>query len=150
MKKIISLLSALLLLIIISCNKSPTETSTNLHAISGKIEDQGGTVSKATVSVDSSLNWSVMTASNGEFEIKNVSEGEHILYVSKVNDDDSFTELNEKISFFSDINLNSLLLPNPVLLNAPEEITMTSMKITWHKSDADNFHEYKLYRRTTP
>lgn len=146
MYKIISVF--LIFLFIITCSKEPTETK-NLYKISGIVYQKESPVSNVTVSVDDKLNWTTQTNDEGYFEISNVTEGNHVLKSSIVQDNGSFIEKSNDIAVNDDIYLNALKLPNAVILSAPNEVTSSSMKLEWTKSDAVDFREYKLYRHNT-
>ncbi len=151
MKKTASSILILFLLIVYAgCGKSPNEPETKLFTVSGSVLNSQGPVNNVKVSVDNALNWTVTTSPTGEFQIQNVSEGKHDLYIEQINENESFVEKSTNISVYSDINLDALLLPRPVLLYDPLDISMSTIKLTWDATDADDFYEYKLFRRDTP
>lgn len=148
MKKLIAV--TLMSILIFSCNQNTTNPENKLFTVKGYISSSTGMISGANVVLDNSVNWTTTTSSNGYFEIGNVSEGVHSLSLKKSNNDGSFSEIKNTISVYSDVFLESLLLPNPILMYPPADVSSNSMKIVWSKSDATDFYEYKLYRHDTP
>ncbi len=137
-------------IIIIGCSNESTDPNDGLYSISGKISNSFGPVSNAKVTVDNKVNWETTTTSTGEFSISNVSSGDHTLFVKKEGQDENFVEGNYPIFVNTNLTLNNLILPIPVRLYPPTNITQTEMTIIWNKTDAPDFREYKLYRKDTP
>ena len=137
-------------IIIIGCSNEATDPNDGLYSISGKVSNSYGPVSNAKVTVDNKINWETTTSSTGEFSISNVSSGDHILFVKKEGQDENFVEGNYPIYVNTNLTLNNLILPIPVRLYPPTNITQTEMTIIWNKTDAPDFREYKLYRKDTP
>ena len=88
------------------CSKDGTNPDSNSYTVTGKISNENGPISGASVSIDKKLNWTVKSSTSGEFRIDNVSEGEHNLSVSKTENDDSFIEQNENLAVYSNVNLD--------------------------------------------
>jgi len=124
--------------------------NSNLYKVAGKLANKKGPVENAKINIDGSLNWTTTSSSTGEFIIKDVSEGKHTLNIKHEKDNGSFTEKSSELSVFSDITLDAIILPQPVFLFDPSDITVSSIKITWQSTYADDFYEYKLYRRDNP
>ena len=137
-------------IIIIGCSNESTDPNNGLYLISGKVSNSYGPVSNAKVTVDNKTNWETTTSSAGEFSISNVSSGDHTLYVEKKEQDEEFVEMKYPISVNTNLTLNNLILPIPVRLYTPTNITQTEMTIIWNKTDAQDFREYKLYRKDSP
>lgn len=136
-------------IIIIGCSNESTDPNDGLYSISGKISNSFGAVTNAKISIDNKVNWETTTSSSGEFSISNVSSGDHTLFVKKEGQDEEFVEMKYPISVNTNLTLNNLILPIPVRLYAPTNITKTEMTIIWNKTDAQDFREYKLYRKDT-
>jgi len=141
---------SILCIFILGCTNETTDPNNGLYSISGKVSNSSGPVSNAKVTVDNKVNWETTTSSTGEFSISNVSSGNHTLYIEKNGQDDDFVEMNYPIFVNTDLTLNNLILPIPVRLYAPTNITQTEMTILWNKTDAQDFREYKLYRKNSP
>lgn len=137
-------------IIIIGCSNEATDPNDGLYSISGKVSNSYGPVSNAKVTVDNKVNWETTTSSTGEFSISNVSSGDHTLFVKKEGQDENFVEGNYPIYVNTNLTLNNLILPIPVRLYPPTNITQAEMTIIWNKTDAPDFREYKLYRKDTP
>lgn len=138
------------LLLLMSCNKDTTNPDSNLYTVMGKISNENGPISGASVSIDKKINWTVETSSLGEFQIDNVSEGEHNISISKTENDDSFIERNEDLAVYSDVDLDLIKLPIPVKMNEAFNISVADISLSWNSTDAEDFREYKLYRRDSP
>lgn len=138
---IVSLLS-------VSCNDEKSSQPDLLYTISGRLSSDNGNLFGTEFMVDDFINWKTVTDSTGYFEIKGVSGGAHTLKASKQNDDGSFSTIEKKLNVVSNLNLEGLKLPKPLLLFTPTDIYAGSMRLTWAKSDADDFYEYKLYKHT--
>ncbi len=138
----------LYVLFIYSCS----ETSTNLtdtFTVKGVVMSAGLPVENATISIDSMYNYTTTSNSNGSFEIKDVSKGDHQLKMEKKNSDNSFTQQTIDIGVYSDVVLNNLILPKPVRLYDSVSVEENTITIRWSPSDAEDFREYKLYRHTS-
>lgn len=135
-----------LLTILCACDKDSDEIS-DVITIEGTVQTNSSVIPNATVIIDSKINWSTKTDENGYFKIEDVTKGEHQLMISKNFDEGSFIEKSYEINSAVDIVLNILTLPNPVSLNEPE-INLNSIKLNWNSSQADDFREYKVYRKT--
>jgi len=134
----------------IGCNKEPFITESGLYSVSGKIYNSKGSVQNAKITIDNSVNWTAYTSEEGSFMIENVPEGTHKIEIEKENPDKSFSEKSETISVYTNLILDSLFLPKPVKLFEPYDITVHSLKLDWESTDAEDFIEYKLYKRDTP
>ena len=139
---------AFTLLLIITCSNELIE-SNKFYKISGNVYQKGIPAPNVTVAVDNKLNWTTQTNNDGYFEISDVTEGNHVLKSSFVQENGSFIEKSNEITVNNDIYLDALRLPNALILSVPSEITSSSMTLEWTKSDAVDFREYKLYRHNT-
>jgi len=135
---------------ILSCSKEPTEPTSDLYSIQGKVTNSNGPVANAKVTVDNKANWETTTSTSGDFTIPNVSSGDHTLYIEKKGQDEDFIEVNYPVFVNSNLVLNNLILPIPVRLFPPTNITQTAMTVQWNQTDAQDFREYKLYIKNTP
>ncbi len=145
MKKVIFLL----IITLSACSEKSSEPK-NLYTVSGIIYQNGQPSINTVVSIDDKLNLSTTTNENGEFSIGNVPEGDRLFKTSKTYVDGSFVENTSNISVNNDIELNSLILPNPTKLNDVNVKTDNSITLTWSPSNALDFREYKIYRNSTP
>ena len=141
---------SLFLVLLSGCKEESTNPNTDLYTISGKITNAYGSVANAKVAIDNKTNWEAKTSASGEFSISNVSSGNRTIYVRKKGQDEEFVEINYPIFVNTNLTLNNLILPIPVRLYPPANITQTEMMIIWNQTDAQDFREYKLYRRDTP
>ncbi len=148
MKHILILVTLLSLFLQTGCNNVPSSSS-GLYSVKGKISNAKGPVQNAKISIDNSINWTTYSSDKGNFEIKNISEGKHTIQIVKENSDNSFSEKSGTISVYSNTDI-ALVLPEPVKLLNPENITVNSVRLVWESTDAEDFVEYKVYRRDTP
>jgi len=132
------------------CKDEPTEPTSDLYSIQGKVTNSNGPVANAKVTVDNKANWETTTSTSGDFTIPNVSSGDHTLYIEKKGQDEDFIEVNYPVFVNSNLVLNNLILPIPVRLFPPTNITQTEMTVQWNQTDAQDFREYKLYTKDTP
>ena len=117
--------------------------------VSGTLYSSGRPLSGAEVSIDKALNFRVLTDPDGFFEISNVPGGLHSFHYSKTYPNGSFTEISDNLLVTSDIFLENLTLPNAVLLDTPTVTGPTSLQLSWTRSDADDFREYKIYQHAS-
>jgi len=140
----------LISIFLLDCTEELTEPTSDLYSVSGKVTNSNGPVPNAKVTVDKKANWETTTSASGDFTISNVSSGDHTLYIEKKGQDEDFVEMNYPMFVNTDLTLNNLVLPIPVRLYPPVNITQTEMTIKWNKTDAQDFREYKLYSKDTP
>jgi len=81
----------LVLFLLIGCSEKINE-GTSSYKISGNLIQNGNPLPNAIVIVDDKLNWKTESGLDGSFEINDVSEGNHTLKVSYVNNNGSFVE----------------------------------------------------------
>ena len=128
------------------CSDNSTTPDNGFYTVQGFVSNSQGIVAKALVVIDNSANWSTLTDNEGYFEFSDVPEGSHTLTMQKINDDGGFTETEQNLIVNADVLLDALKLPKPLSIHEPTEITSSSIKLVWDKSDALDFYEYKLYR----
>ena len=138
----------LILITLLACSDQTNEP-VNLYSVSGIIYQNSQVSVRTNVSIDNKLNLSTTTNENGEFTITNVPEGQRSFKAYKVYDDGSFVEISSTIDVNSDIQLNSLILPNPTYLYDIEYKTDNSAIVRWSPSSASDLREYKLFRHTS-
>lgn len=141
-------LIAISIIILSSCNMNSTEPK-KLYEVSGIIYYNNLPIENATVSIDEKLNWSATTNSDGQFQINGVSEGNHTLKTACVLENGSFSERMSEIAVYENLHLDNLKLPRAVLLLPLSGVTSTSVTLTWTRSNASDFREYKVYRHIT-
>lgn len=122
----------------LSCQKE-----TGPYSIKGIIYfDNGRIAQNSGVFLNSELK--THTNSQGEFEIHNIDAGDYRLKVTS-SDGSGYSENEIEIEVSHDITLDELLLPVPVSLLDPSDITSKSLKLSWNKCSASDFREYKIY-----
>ena len=136
------------LTILIGCQKDVEKTN---FKVSGILKSDGKPLANATVDIDGLEQYKTTSNSEGYFVIENVPAGGHSLNTKKSGSDNSFVQKSFDIELQNnDLNFQSLVLPNPVLIDA---IILDSINniatIKWNKSIAEDFREYKLYSHTT-
>ncbi len=152
MKKNLSSLVFILISLLTSCSNDDDNSDSTIK-ISGFIKSINNTPEEnVKVSISNFENLTTSTDSEGYFQIEGITKGEHDLMIYKDNIDSNskvFVQKIFKVSTNSDTELESLTLPNPVILDIPTEITASSALINWNNSSSDGFREYKLYRHNS-
>lgn len=119
------------------------EEDSGFYNIKGRIlYDDGRIAPKSEVLLNSELK--TYTNNQGEFEIHNIDAGNYKLKVTS-SDSTGYSENEIDIEVSKDLDLEELLLPVPVHLLDPSEITSNSIKLSWNKCIASDFREYKIY-----
>jgi len=136
------------LAILIGCQKDEEKTD---FKVSGILKSDGKPLANATVDIDGLEQYKTTSNSEGYFVIENVPAGSHSLNTKKSGSDNSFIQKSLDIELQNnDLNFQSLILPNPVLIDT---IILDSINniatIKWNKSIAEDFREYKLYSHTS-
>lgn len=137
----------LLFFVFVSCTKKE-----NGFTIEGYIKNTGYNLKNAVIRIDNSDKLKTTSDENGYFRLINASEGNHILNIFKDFNDSSFVIENIEINITSDTILSAIILPTPVTINLEKissDISNLKIKITWTKSDALDFYEYKVFRHST-
>jgi len=132
----------LLIILSFSCQKE-TEYS-GFYTIRGKIVFDNGTIAENS-QIFLNNEQRATTNKDGEFIISDVNAG---LYKLKAVNSDStgYSEIETELELKkSDFDLEEMLLPVPVRLLEPTEITSHSIKLSWNKCLASDFREYKIY-----
>lgn len=140
----------LLTLLFFGCNDKPTDSNNEPYSVAGQVTNSNGPVADANVNIDKKTNWETATSESGEFSISDVSYGDHTLYIRKRGQEEDFIEKSYPIFVNTQIVLDNLILPIPVRLYPPTNITQTEMTILWNQTDADDFREYKVYKKDSP
>jgi hypothetical protein len=143
-----NLLSLLLLVLLSGCAEEGTDPSTGGYKVTGSVVTASGPQQDASVSIDAVLNWTTTTDAQGRYEVQGVTGGTHTIVVAKAGTDGGFTERTATIVVQGDLALQSLQLPLPVILEAPAEVSSSQLRLVWHPTDAADFREYKLFRKT--
>ena len=143
------ILALIMLISIIGCNKEEVVESD--FKVSGFLKSDGKPLVNASVNINGLEQFKTITNSEGYFEVKNVSAGTHSLNTKKTMDDGSFIQKDYVIEVHNkDLQINSLILPNPVLIDTIILDSLSNIAtIIWNKSISDDFREYKLYSHTS-
>jgi hypothetical protein len=136
-------------IILVSCDKNITEDSSSF-IVSGNIYYNNELIDNATISIVSDTRDEFTTSSNefGYFEFNSIPKGNHILTVSKSFEENS-TIYSEELYVNENEYIDEILLPTPVSLLEPLEVTWTTITLNWSSFIEDQFYEYKVYRHTT-
>ncbi len=135
-------------LLVFGCRKDDNKDSN--YDVSGYLYTNGQPIANASVNLDDMVQFQATSGSDGYFEIKDVSEGDHNLKTAKTYDDGSFITRSFELDVNGDLMLDFLLLPNPVsLLGVDIDTVVNEVTVRWNKSSADDFREYKIYSHTT-
>jgi hypothetical protein len=134
--------------ILIGCQKDDTKSD---YEVSGILKSAGKPLDNASVDIDGLEQYKTTTNSEGYFLIENVPAGNHSLNTKKNGTDNSFIQKSYDIELQNnDLNFQSLVLPNPVLIDTIILDSLTNKAtIIWNKSQAEDFREYKLYSHTS-
>lgn len=129
------------LLVILSCQED--EKYSGIYNIQGRVVFDNGNIAKSS---EIFLNDESKATTNNEgiFIINAVDAGKYKLKASNI-DSSGYSEIEIDIELTNDLNLDELLLPIPITLLSPFEITSKSLKLSWNKSTANDFREYKIY-----
>lgn len=139
-------------LLFISCDD---EIESGLYTVKGTIFNSNSVAEGTEVSIDGLSNWTTISDENGYFEISGINEGIHNLFISKqfdlINDNENltFSEKSYEIAVYEDVDLDDLILPDPVLLYPLSINDNNGIEIAWSPTNDESFREYKLYRHTT-
>ncbi len=139
----------LTLLISLSCQDKISEPDTKF-TVKGKVLYNNSAIINAQVSLDKAVNYSTNTDAEGNFVINDVPKGTHELTISKNLNDGNFTEISQTVAVTGDVDLSDLKLPKAVYLYPLQNVTSSSVDISWSPTDAIDFREYKIYRHTSP
>jgi len=131
----------LVLSLIISCQKE--DKYSGIYDIKGKVVfDNGQIATNSDIFINSE--WKTTTDNAGNFNINNVDAGNYKLKAAN-SDSSGYSEIEIEIDLTSDLDLDELLLPNPITLLNPIDITSHSLKLIWNRSMSDDYREYKIY-----
>lgn len=139
-----------LLIFMFSCSSS---TESDNFSIRGVLFVQDEPLSNANVQIDENLNWKTTTDEFGEFEVQGVTDGEHILRASKVEDNDQIVSIESSVNINqSTTDLGEIRLPLPPFMYDIDSVNTTHEKVPlrWSLANDPEFREYKVYRRDNP
>lgn len=141
----------LLLSILTTLTGCQKEEEKSDFKVSGILKSNGKPLENASVDIDGLEQYKTTTNAEGYFLIENVPTGNHSLNSKKSNTDNSFIKKSYNIEIHNnDLEFESLILPNPVLIDTIILDSLTNIAtITWNKSTAEDFREYKLYSHTS-
>lgn len=137
----------LLFLSVIGCEKdNPNDSNApTKFDVSGSVLINSVPIENVTVDIDDLELYRTTTNEEGWFVIKDVSVGEHKLNAVIEDYDQSFVQKSYDIDVNSNLELDNLLLPNPVIVKSALDSTTNIVTIHWNKSFDEDFREYKLY-----
>jgi hypothetical protein len=131
----------LFLSLLITCQKEDADPGP--YDIQGIITyDDGRTAKNSKVFLNEELK--TTTDSQGAFQIHTVEGGTYRLKASN-SDSSGYSENEIDIEVTKDITLEDFLLPNPVNLLDPLDVTSQSLKLVWNRCRASDFREYKIF-----
>ena len=138
----------LITVLIFSCSVEPT--TENHYKISGIVYQHDQPISDAQVELLKNENVIQTTSTdyNGYFELLNVPASDYTLVTNKSYENGSFVEMPVELNVNDTIYLDTLLLPDPVQLYPPSDITNKSVSLKWSAYQPENFYEYKIYRHS--
>jgi len=118
--------------------------------VSGILKTNGKPIENAIVDIDGLEQYKVTTNSEGYFLIEDVFAGNHTLNTKQSYNNGVYIQKSYSIALQKNLNLESLLLPNPVSIKSITLDSTTNIAtIIWNKSLADDFREYKLYSHSS-
>lgn len=148
MKIIMNLSFLIILLLLFGCKEESLSPIGNF-SVSGVVLSEGIPVEGAIVKISGEKVIQTQTDNSGGYKLLNVPGGNHELTVSKNIDGGGFTERTTAITVEDDLVVDNLVLPIGVRITNLQDVTDRSLKITWSKTDAYDFREYKLYQHNT-
>jgi len=140
--------------LIASCTNpdNPTDISGE-SLVKGFLMIQNKPVADASVQIDDVLNWKATTDTEGFFEIKNVTTGQHVIKSFKNIENGKSITLESSIAVSGDItDLGYIRLPEPPVMYPIDstQVTEYSIPLNWSQTDDPEFREYKVYRKDDP
>ena len=150
MKLRLKLAIAILALLFFNCSEEPTNP-TGSFKVSGIIYQNNQTVSN--ISLQLTKNDEVIQETNsdekGYFEFKNIAKERYTIVTKQVLGNGSFLEAPTEIIVNGDLYIESLILPEPVILLEPLSFTASSIELHWTPYTGEGFYEYKVYRHNS-
>jgi hypothetical protein len=142
----IILLTAIIL-ILGSCSKDPVPT----HNLSGYVYHQGRPSGDIPVALREGrvVVRSAQTDADGYFSFADVPESRYTVTAQQTYDNGSFVENSADLVLTGDVQIDTLRLPEPVVLYPVVDFTNKSATLAWSVYPSGNFYEYKIYRHTT-
>jgi len=142
----IILLTAIIL-ILGSCTHDPVPT----HNLSGFVYYQGHPSGDIPVALKTgrTVVRSAQTDRDGYFSFVDLPESRYTVTAQQAYDNGSFVENSADLVLAGDVQIDTLHLPEPVVLHPVMEFTNKSVTLAWSEYPAGNFYEYKIYRHTT-
>lgn len=155
MKKIIILANLLIAIVIFSvssCNKDDNDEedlqpkSDSVLSISGYLlDDSLRPVKEISVALDEHH---IVTDESGYFKFDSLQQGIHILSANSNLTNPAFTSFTDTIELkYYAFVYDSLILPEPLVLNDPIDLQPCSITLSWTNNNPDqaNFLEYRLF-----
>ena len=137
-----------ILIFLLGCQEEELKTDFN---VSGYLKSDGKPLVNASVDIDGLEQYKTSTNTDGYFIIENIPAGTYSLNTKMSSNNKSYIQRSYDIVLENnDIDFDSLILPNPVLIDTILLDSLTNIAtIIWNKSKAEDFREYKLYSHTT-
>jgi hypothetical protein len=149
MKKLTILCFLIPFILMTGCNKEEEIPGSATYDISGKLYMNTLPVKNVKLNIDDLEQYKTTTDDEGRFLIENVSAGDHKLNAVFNDNDQSFSQRSFDLVVNTDLILNNLKLPNPVTISCTLDSLTNIVTISWNKSDAEDFREYKLYSHSS-
>jgi hypothetical protein len=149
--KFIQVILHLLLILILSCSKNATNTDAEFN-ISGVVTYNDQPIAGVELSLEQENEVFQISMSNndGKFEFHNIPSGNYKLNAGKDFADSSFINNTVDLNVSQDIYIDNLMLPEPLTLYEPLEVTWTTVTLCWSSFSPSNFYEYRVYRHISP
>lgn len=147
MKVFLFLLS---IIFFIGCSDNPVIEKEKFD-IEGRIYQNNFPVPDAKIELikNSTIIKETITNSEGLFELKDIPQDSYSLNAKKSLENGSFISNPLNVDVNDDLFLDSLKLPDPIILFEPSVIRNNSISLHWSPYTMSNFYEYKVYRHNT-
>lgn len=155
MKKIDTIIKVLLAIVfisVISCNKDDNSDEINtpkgdsVLSISGYlIDDSLRPIKQIRISLDEN---DIFTDESGYFKFDSLDKGAHVLTLNRDLANPAFGSHTDTIELkLYSVVYDSLILPEPLVLNEPIDLQPCSITLTWTNNNPNHseFLEYRLY-----
>ena len=146
MKQMIGI-CVVIMLLVVSCSEAELE-----YEVSGNLLQSDMPISDAAVSLykHEAFVQETITDDEGKFRFTGISEGNYNLVYSATFEDGRVSGDVRSINLDADVSFENLLLPDPISLLDPLEVTWTSVTLNWSQFNSEGFYEYKVYKAFSP